>query len=88
MQGTELTDTDPRIAKVLIAGFRRMPAQAKLERVASLNRALDELGRARLRAQHGPRLSPHEEELRLASLRLPKEIMQRVFGWDVKRRGY
>ncbi len=83
-----LSDTSPHAEHVLIEGYRRMSPQRKLERVAALNRALEQLQRARLRAEYGPALSERELRLRLAALRLPRAVMQAAFGWDPEEKGY
>ena len=73
---------------MLIKGFRRMSPAEKMQRVASINRALGQLAEARIRQQYGPELPERELRLRLASLRLPREIMVKVFGWDPQHKGY
>jgi hypothetical protein len=59
----------------------------KLARVFSLNRALEELGRARIRAQYGD-VPEREMRLRLGALRLGRETMVKVFGWDPDEKGW
>jgi hypothetical protein len=81
------SDTSSAVEAFLIEGYRRMAPAAKLERVAALNRALDELASARLTAQYGPDLPERERRLRLAALRLDAQIMTDVFGWDPRVRG-
>lgn len=66
----------------MIEGYRRMSPTEKLRRVLDLNRAVETLALARIRKQYGPDLSEREERLRLASLRLDRETMIEVFGWD------
>ncbi len=63
------------------------PAE-KMERVADLSRAVQQLALARIRAQYGPNLSEREERLRLGSLWLDRETMIKVFGWDPEVEGY
>jgi hypothetical protein len=84
----DLTDTSPAAERVLIEGYRRMSPRQKLQRVAALNRTLEQLATARLRAQYGPDLSDRELKLRLAALRLPRDVMVQVFHWDPEERGY
>jgi hypothetical protein len=81
-------DTSPEAERVLIRGYRRMSPLRKLERVAAMNRALDRLAEARIRATYGPDLTEREVRLRLAALRLDRETMIRVFEWDPEERGY
>ncbi len=82
------TDTPPAVERVLIAGYRAMTPAQRLQRVVALNRALDELATARIRAQYGPDLSRREVDLRLASLHLDGPTMRRVFGWDPEAQGF
>jgi hypothetical protein len=81
-------DTHPAIERILIEGYRRMSPMEKLERVAALNRALDELALARIEATYGLDMSTREKQLRLAALRLDRETMIRVFDWDPEEKGY
>ena len=60
------SDTPLEVERVLVEGYRAMSPRQKLERVIALNRALEQLARARLRAQYGEALS--EREIRLRSL--------------------
>lgn len=82
-----LSDTSPEAERVLIEGYRRMSPAEKLARVFSLNRALEQLARARIRAQYGD-VPEREMRLRLASLRLGRETMVKVFGWDPEEKGW
>jgi hypothetical protein len=80
-------DTPPEVQAMMIEGYRRMSPAEKLQRVVDLNRAVEGLARARLRAQYGPNLSEREENLRLAALHLDRETMIRAFGWDPEVEG-
>lgn len=82
-----LSDTSPEAERVLIEGYRRMSPAEKLERVFSLNRALEKLQAARIRADYGD-IPEREMRLRLASLRLGRETMVKVFGWDPEVEGW
>ena len=75
-------DTSPEARRVQVEGYRRMSPQQKLARVFSLNRTLECLASARIKAWYGPQLSERELRLRLAALRLDRDTMVRVFGWD------
>jgi hypothetical protein len=81
------SDTPLALERVLIEGYRRMTPGEKLERVVALNRAVEHLARARIRAQYGENLSEREIRLRLAALRLDRRVMVEVFGWDPRIRG-
>jgi len=81
-------DTPPEIEALLIAGYRAMSPAQRLERVGSLNRAVEALARARIKARYGPDLSERELRLRVGALRLSRDIMIRVFDWDPVEQGY
>ncbi|MCI0433812.1 MAG: hypothetical protein L0271_09180 [Gemmatimonadetes bacterium] len=81
------SDTPLAVERVLIEGYRRMAPREKLDRVIALNRAVEQLARARIRAQYGKDLSDRELRLRLAALRLDRRVMVEVFGWDPRIRG-
>ncbi len=82
------SDTPPEIEEIILEGYRRMSPAEKLSIVGDLNQAAQEIALARIRAQYGPNLTEREERLRLAALRLDREIMVRVFGWDPEVEGY
>jgi len=82
-----ISDTSPEAERFLIEGYRRMTPTQKLQRVASLNRALVLLQKARIRAQYGD-ISDDEMRLRLGALRLGRETMIKVFGWDPDEKGW
>ena len=81
------SDTSPAAERVLIEGYRRMSPTEKLERVFSLNRMLEQLQRARITAEYGD-IPEREMRLRLATLRLGRETMIKVFGWDPDEMGW
>lgn len=81
------SDTAAEVERLLVDGYRRMSAGEKLRRVAALNRALEQLARARLRAWYGDGLSERELRLRLGALRLDAEVMRDVFDWDPRVHG-
>lgn len=81
-------DTPLEIEELLLEGYRRMTPQEKIRRIVELNRAVEEMAAARIRAQYGPDLPERELRLRLASLRLDRRTMIEVFGWDPEEKGY
>ena len=81
------SDTSPDAQRVLIEGYRRMTPTQKLRRVESLNRALVLLQKARIRAEYG-NISDEEMRMRLGALRLGRETMIKVFGWDPDEKGW
>ncbi len=81
-------DTPLEVEEILLAGYRRMAPAEKLERVADLSRAVQQMALARIRAQYEPDLSEREERLRLAALWLERKTMIAVFRWDLEVEGY
>ena len=81
-------DTPPEIEQILIEGYRRMSLAEKLQRVCDLNHMVETMAAARIRQQYGPDLPERELRLRLAALRLDRETMIEVFGWDPEEKGY
>lgn len=65
-----------------------MTPQQKLRRVGELQHMAESLSAGRIRAQYGPDLSKQELKLRLAALRLDRQTMIEVFGWDPVVEGY
>lgn len=64
-----------------------MSAAQKLAVVSQLTLAAEELATAGIRMRH-PGASGRELELRLGALRLDRDTMVRVFGWDPETEGY
>lgn len=81
------SDTSPEMERILIEGYSRMTPTQKLQRVESLNRALVLLQKARIRAEYGD-VSDEEMRMRLGALRLGRETMIKVFGWDPDEKGW
>ncbi len=80
-------DTSPEVEEILIEGFRRMSAAEKLERIQALGPYIRNLQLDDIRRRH-PDADERECELRLASRRLPPELMRKAFGWDPDIEGY
>jgi hypothetical protein len=83
----EIKDTSEAAERILINGYRSMPAWRKMRQVATLTQTIQRLALTRLRVQYGE-MNEEEERLRLAALWLPRETMKRLFGWDPEKRGY
>lgn len=84
---TQARDTAPAVEAVQIEAWRRMQPWQKLRLVDELVRATDELARIGIRERH-PHANAREIELRLAALRLDRETMLAISGWDPLREGY
>jgi len=83
----KINDTPVHVQRMLIAGYRKMTPQQKLQRVSELTKAVQQLALARIRQQYGD-ISEREQRLRLAALWLNRETMIRVFDWDPQKSGY
>ena len=84
---TQSPDTHPDIEKIQIEGYRRMSAAEKFHKIAELNRFLDMLALADVRRRH-PDADEWECRLRVASRRIPADLMKKAFGWDIAEKGY
>ncbi len=82
-----MTDTHPKIEKMIVEGYRNMTPQQKMKRVSELNKSIQQLALARIQKQYG-NISELEQRLRLASLWLDKELMKKIFNWDPQQEGY
>ncbi len=85
---TQSPDTPPEVEQRLIDEYRRMSPGQRLMMAMEMNRAVQEVAAARIRAQYGPDLPERELRLRLAALWIDRETMVRAFGWDPQVEGY
>jgi hypothetical protein len=81
------SDTSPAAERILIEGYRNMPAWKKLRQVTMLTQTVQRMALTRIREQYGP-MPEREERIRLAALWLPREDMIRWLDWDPKEKGY
>ena len=80
-------DTPAAMERRWIEGLRlRTPAE-RIRRVGELNAMLQRLAEAETRLRH-PDASDYEIRLRVASRRIPAELMRKAFGWDPDVEGY
>lgn len=84
---TQPEDTEYEIERRLIEAYRRMPSWEKARRVGEMVRALDQLALAGIATRH-PHAGARERQLRLAALRLGRDVMVQAFGWDPLVHGY
>jgi hypothetical protein len=78
---TQSPDTSYEAEQVQFEILRRMGPEGRAALMQSLNRAVLRLARAGIRARH-PDASEREIFLRMAALRLDRDMMIRVYGWD------
>jgi hypothetical protein len=84
---TQSPDTHPDVERLQIEGHRRMSAAEKFRKIADLNAFLDMLALADVRRRY-PEADERECRLRVASRRIPADLMRKAFGWDVEEKGY
>ena len=85
---TQSPDTPPEVEQRLVEEYRRMSPEQRLMMAMEMNRAVQEVAAARIRAQYGPDIPDRELRLRLAALWIDRETMVRAFGWDPQVEGY
>lgn len=73
-------DTSAAAERVLLAGYRRMPAERKLRQVSELTAGVQQLALARLRSED-PAASERQLLDRLAALWLAPELLERVVAY-------
>ena len=86
MQG-EPSDTHPEVERMLIEGYRRMPAWRKLQQVSQANTFARQLIMMDIRRRH-PDADEIECRMRMASRWIPRDLMIKAFGWDPEEKGY
>ncbi|MBI3273306.1 MAG: hypothetical protein HYZ53_30235 [Planctomycetes bacterium] len=84
---TQSEDTSYDVERMLFEAYRRMQPWEKARRIAEDSRFCDELSLIGIRSRH-PEATDEELRLRLGALRLGRETMLKVFGWDPATRGY
>jgi hypothetical protein len=73
-------DTDPDVDAVQLERYRQMSPAEKVRRVVDLTQLAGTLALAGLRTRH-PTASETELLLRLAVIRLGREMVSRAYGW-------
>lgn len=87
MTGHQLTDTDHGIQQLEAARFREMSPADRLAIVAELNNACEVLAEAGIRMRH-PDADDRTIRMRLFALRLGRQSMIDVYGWDPEIEGW
>jgi hypothetical protein len=85
---TQSLDTPAEIEQRLVEEYRCMSPGQRLMVAMEMNRAVQQMAAARIRAQYGPDLPERELRLRLAALWIDRDTMVRAFGWDPRVEGY
>ncbi|MDX1933815.1 MAG: hypothetical protein SFU56_14550 [Capsulimonadales bacterium] len=80
-------DTHPEIERIWIEGIRKMTPAEKFARLEGLNAMGEQLARTDVLRRY-PDATEDEVRLRIASRRIPAELMVKAFGWDPTEKGY
>lgn len=75
-----MDDTTPEARALMIEAYRRMTPAQRLRRMGELNRMVQTLAAARIRAEH-PHAPDREIQLRVAALWLGRDLMLQTYGW-------
>lgn len=78
---TQSTDTTYDIERRLVDAWRRMPACEKARQLLDCCRMVEQLSLTGVRLRH-PNVDERELFLRAAALRLGRDLMIEVYGWD------
>jgi len=83
----DLEPKDPKLERILLEALRKMTPAQKFEKVSDMMVAMHILAMSDVRRRH-PDADERECLLRVASRRVPEDLMLKAFGWDVKEKGY
>ncbi len=81
MHPAEFTDTDPRAMEVWLELLRNKTPGERIAMAFDLTNFALRMAESGVRANY-PDASEREIFLRAAALRLPRDLMIRVYGWD------
>lgn len=84
---TQAADTSRDAERILFEHYRRLGPSERLQLVFDLQATSDGLSLWGIRNRH-PEADEREQRLRLAALKIGRELMIRAFGWDPRERGY
>jgi len=80
-------DKSAEVEARVVDRWRGMSVRERLENVADLNRTCEQFAEAGVRMRY-PAASDDEVRLRVFALRLGREAMVRVYGWDPATMGW
>lgn len=81
------SDTAPEVEAMMVERWRQMTPAEKMATVTELNEAVEMLAWAGVRTRH-PEATEEESRMRVAALRLGRDLMMEVYGWDPDERGW
>jgi hypothetical protein len=82
-----LSDTSGEAEVLMVDRLRSMSARERIDQVAALNDACEQMAIAGVRSRH-PSADEHEVWLRVVALRLGRDLMVAVYGWDPAVEGW
>jgi hypothetical protein len=80
-------DTSEEVDRLLVEAWRKWTPAEKLARMVAMTRRIQAIQLADIRRRH-PDADEWELKMRLASRRLPADLMRQAFGWDPDVEGY
>lgn len=86
MAGSAL-DTDAAVDDLVVQRWRSMSSAERAQRVAELNADCERMAEIGVRRRH-PGVDEHEVRLRTIALRLGRDLMVEVYGWDPDVEGW
>lgn len=82
-----MAKTPEDFERLQIELYRQMSPVQKLKIVFDLNAAAEALHTIDVRSRY-PNASEREIRIRVASRRIPPDLMKKFFDWDVEKEGY
>lgn len=80
-------DTSPDVEARQVAHWRAMSAKERFDLVAALNDSCEQMAVAGVKLRHPDALAD-EVRLRVLALRLGRDLMVEVYGWDPDIEGW
>lgn len=80
-------DTADTTMDLVVERWRAMTPRDKLDEVAALNESVEQLAAAGVRQRH-PTADEEAVRLRVIALRLGRDLMVDVYGWDPVIKGW
>jgi len=84
---TQSADTSYEAEQYYFARIRALPIWERAARVVALQEAVEQLAEVGIRRRF-PDAPPEEIRLRIGALRVDRETMIRLYGWDPEEKGY
>lgn len=85
---TQSIDTPPEIEERIVSAYREMGLTGRIAAFGDLEAGLERVARAGIAHRLGRPVPEAEMALRLGALRLDRETMIAVYGWDPEIEGY